>query len=153
MSVSRVVLRPNHALLALAAVLAGLAAWPLLPARELPLRPLGPASPAPVPASLPSATHFAAVAARPLFSPSRRPPTESRAPAAASGFAAGRYRLIGVVNEGSEQRALLLDGAHRIELGVGGRLGGFAVSRIDHDRVVLISPTGQAVLTLRQSAK
>jgi hypothetical protein len=152
MSFTPSALRPNHALLALAVLLAGLAAWPLLPMRSPPrLRPAA-VSPTPVLAKLPPATAFAAVAARPLFSPSRRPPAAVQGPVAASGLVE-RYRLIGVVDAGGEQRALLLDGTRRVRVEVGARLGGFAVSRIEHDRVVLTSPTGETVLPLRQSAK
>ncbi|MGH7092093.1 MAG: hypothetical protein ACREFB_00990, partial [Stellaceae bacterium] len=98
----------------------------------------------------PPAAQFAAVAERPLFSPSRRPPA-GKAPTVAGGGIEQRYRLIGVVTVGHEPRALLLEGARRFELGVGGRLDGFTVLHIEHARVVLASPAGQAVLPLRQS--
>jgi hypothetical protein len=145
-------LRLNHALLAVAGLLALLAVWPLLPVREPPpLRPAPPPAPSTL-ASLPPAAQFAAVAARPLFSPSRRPPA-GPAPTVTGGSIEQHYRLIGVVTVGHERRALLLEGTRRFEVGVGGRLDGFTVSRIDHGRVVLASPAGQVVLPLRQTAK
>jgi len=147
-------LRANHALAALAVLLAGLTLWPFLPARVPAPKPPAPAAvPPPTLAPLPPAGNFAGIAERPLFAPSRRPPAAEKLTAATpTGGIETRYRLLGVLLAGREQRALLLEGTHRLELGVGDRLEGFTVARIEHSRVVLTSPAGETELVVRPAA-
>jgi hypothetical protein len=144
-------LRSDRALLTAAALLAALTVWPFLPAAEpLPLAPAATPAPPPAPAALPPLARFAAVVERPLFSPSRRP-------VAAEGFDLGsggldaRYRLLGITIAGDRQRALLAEGARQFELAVGDSLAGWTVVRIEQNRLVLTSPTGEAALTLRRA--
>jgi len=148
----RSALRPDHALLAVAVLLGALALWPFLPARDpAPLRPAAAAAEPPTLAVLPPIGQFAAIAERPLFSPSRRPVAVEKSGVVAGGLAT-RYRVLGVMSVGHEQRALLIEGTHRRELGIGDRLEGYTVARIEQDRVVLTSPAGEAVLLLRPAA-
>ena len=146
-------LSANHALIAVSVVFAGLALCPFLPASEPPPhRPAAlPAAP-PTLAALPPVGQFAAIAERPLFSPSRRPAAVAAASGAVAGALDTRYRLLGVLLAGREQRALLLEGTHRLELGVGERLEGYTVMRIEQNRVMLTSPAGDAALALRPAA-
>jgi hypothetical protein len=103
-------------------------------------------------AILPALASFAATMERPLFSPSRRPPT-APAPSGAGPLAA-RYRLQGLVIAGHARRALIADvgGTRRFELGEGDAIEGWVVKRIDRDAVVFASPAGEATLTLSHAA-
>jgi hypothetical protein len=94
---------------------------------------------APQLAALPPFAAYAEVAARPLFSPTRRPNAE----AAAAGIET-RYRLLGIVIAGSERHALLapVAGGPGIELAPGGTLDGWKAARIEAGSVVLTSPAG-----------
>lgn len=143
-------LQPHHALLAASGLFAALALWPFLPARDPPpIRSAAAITAPPALAALPPIGRFGAIADRPLFSPSRRPVA---AEAAHGTIAAGletRYRLLGVVLSGREQRALLLEGTRRVAVGVGDRLEGYTVVRIEQNRLMLNSPAGDAVLALR----
>jgi hypothetical protein len=98
---------------------------------------------------LPSAASFAAIAERPLFVPSRRPAPAGAAVIDSNGV--NRYRLLGLVAVGTSRRALLADGARRIEVGEGSALDRWTVKHIDQDRVLLSSPQGDAVLTLQRA--
>jgi general secretion pathway protein N len=107
-----------------------------------------PAVETPALAVLPPAAAFAATAERPLFSPSRRPPS---APATAGkGALDGRYRLLGLVIAGPARRALVIEiaGGRRLELSEGDAIEGWTVKRIDRDRVLFTSPAAEATLTL-----
>jgi hypothetical protein len=100
-------------------------------------------------AALPPLDSFAAVFARPLFSPSRRPAASTTV---ASGALAGRYVLLGLVSVGDKRHALIADGDRRIELAEGAAIDGWTVTRIEQDRVLLSSPAGRTTLTLRAAA-
>jgi hypothetical protein len=121
---------------------------------------MGPAAPA-IPPSAPGATlprlaalppfaDFAAIAARPLFAPTRRPD----AARAASGIAA-RYRLLGIVIAGAQRHALLapIAGGPALELAEGGTVEGWTLVKIEDGRVMLSSPTlGAASLAMAPPA-
>lgn len=137
----------NHLLAAAALGLALIALWPWiasLPTNPAAVRPALPSSDPPV-AVLPQPGSFAAIAERPLFSPSRRP--AATAPAVSDGGLA-RYRLTGLVTAGGARHALITDGKRRLEIGEGSLLDTWTVLRIDADRVVLTSPRGEATLRL-----
>jgi hypothetical protein len=143
--------RVNHALGAMAVVFAAFAAWPWLSPPVPTVRPLAapPASsPAPRLMTLPPLAHYAAIVERPLFSPSRRPPSV----AAASPSADGRYRLLGVVATGPRRKAFLADGSRHLDLAEGEAIDGWTVKKIGTDNVVLTSPTGDIVLKLKPAA-
>jgi general secretion pathway protein N len=144
--------RLDHALAMLGALLVALAAWPWLPQ--------GPAAQAPAAAAqnplpgaaldLPPLASFAAIADRPLFTPSRRPNAAVKGLASAAFVA--RYRLLGLVTTGERRIALLADGSRIVEMKEGDALEGWSIKRIEPDRLVLSSAVGEAVLTLRQAA-
>ncbi len=144
-------LRVNHALGATAAVFAALAVWPWLSPPVPTVRP--PAAPeaskpAPGIMTLPPLAHYAAIVERPLFSPSRRPPSV----AAAAPSADGRYRLLGVVASGNRKRAFVADGSRRLDIAEGDAVDGWTVKKIGADNVVLTSSTGDTVLKLKPAA-
>ncbi|HEX3954191.1 MAG TPA: hypothetical protein VHW90_11495 [Stellaceae bacterium] len=136
---------------ALAALFAAAAVWPwvapITPPSSVAARDSAAAATVP---ALPPAAAFAAVSDRPLFSPSRRPPAVAAAPLA--GAVAARYRLIGVIAIGGDRRALLADGPRRIEISEGGALDSWKVARIEDDRVVFSTPTGETSLILQRAA-
>ena len=147
-------LRLNHLLGAAAAALIALAIWPWLqspaPARSAGASTDTTSSP-PALAALPPVARFSAIAERPLFSPSRRPTPGEKAAPAGPGIEQ-RYHLLGLINTGNTKRALLVEGKRRFAIGEGAALEGWTVARIEHDRVVLSSPAGEAVLTLQPAA-
>ena len=134
-------LQLNHVLGALSAVFAVLALWPWLvppiPASRPPVES-SVAAPALSSANLPGLAAYAAIVERPLFVPSRRPP-----PGATSSIE-GRYRLLGIVGAGAKRRAFVADGTRHTEVGEGDAIDGWTVKEIDQDRVLLISPAGEA---------
>jgi len=148
-------LRLTVLLVSAAAFFAALAIWPWLPSATA-LRPgagaAGPAAGTGTIAALPPLANFAATIERPLFSPSRRPAAADR-PAPAGTSIEIRYRLQGLVTAGHERRALLKEaaGQHRLEVGEGDMVEGWTVKRIEQDRLVLSSPSGEATLTLGQA--
>ena len=146
-------LRLNHLLGAAAAALVALAVWPWLispaPARSV-AAALDTAAAQPVP-SLPPLARFAAISERPLFSPTRKPAPGEKAAPAGPGIDQ-RYRLLGLMNTGDSRRALLAEGKRRFVIAERGILEGWTVARIEHDRVVLSSPAGEAVLILQPAA-
>src|SRR5437870_1890743 len=99
-------------LLAVAAIAVGaLVAWPWLASAPAPVAEASErVSPSPPLAPLPPLATFAAVFERPLFSPTRRPPPDGKAPAVSSTDAA-RYRLLGLMTVGNARRALIAEGA------------------------------------------
>ena len=151
---------PASAMLALAAVFAALAAWPWLeadaPARLAAVDARGgpavaqvPADPAPR-----SAATLAAVVERPLFSPSRRPPPPAVAPAAPAApleAAAPAWRVEGVIDAGGVRRAILrrAGAASSVHAAEGDAIEGWTVRSISADRVILGSPSGEAILPAR----
>lgn len=142
---------PRHLLVATALLLGLLVLWPWIAPIATDSRASGSDAVAlktTVP-SLPPAANFAAIAERPLFAPSRRPAPASAAIIEGSG--ASRYRLLGLVSVGASRRALLADGARRIEVSEGAALDRWTVKRIDQDQVLLSSPQGDAVLTLQRA--
>ena len=56
------------------------------------------------------------------------------------------------MNTGDSRRALLAEGKRRFVIAERGTLEGWTVARIEHDRVVLSSPAGEAVLILQPAA-
>jgi hypothetical protein len=147
-------LRLNHALGATAVVLAALAVWPWVvppvPAtRPLAAPPAGGAAPTLLP--LPPLATYAAIVERPLFAPSRRPPSGVGATQGAA--IESRYRLLGIVAAGPRKKAFVADGARRVEIGEGDALDGWTVKEIGPDRVKLASPSGETALTLKPAAQ
>jgi hypothetical protein len=61
--------------------------------------------------------------------------------------------LQGLITAGQEKRALIADAAssRRLEVGEGDSVEGWIVKRIEQDRLVLSSPAGEAILTLRRT--
>ena len=147
-------LRFNHLLGAAAAALIAVAIWPWLqspaPARSAGA-PTDTTSSPPALAALPPVARFSAVAERPLFSPLRRPAPGEKAAPAGPGIEQ-RYHLLGLISTGSARRALLTEGKRRFAIAEGATLEGWTVARIEHDRVVLSSPAGEAVLMLQPAA-
>ena len=135
-----------------AAFLAAAAIWPWLPSATA-SRPTAetarPAADSGAIAGLPPLASFAATVERPLFSPSRRPATADRQAPPGTNIEI-RYRLQGLVTAGHERRALLKEaaGQRRLEVGEGDAVEGWIVKRIEQDRLVLSSSTGEATLTL-----
>ncbi len=144
------------ALVAANAAVLFLAMWPFLPGRASVARvpvsaPAGDDGPAL--ARLPPFAAYAATVERPLFSPSRRP-AASAASAQSGGGIASRYRLQGLVVAGTARRALVVEiaGNRRFEVGEGDAIEGWIVQHIEQNAVVLASPAGAAMLTLRHEA-
>jgi hypothetical protein len=145
-------LRINHALGAAAILFAVLALWPWIVPQSAPSarRAAAPAASAPAPAlaTLPPLASFSATVDRPLFAPSRRP-AASAAEQATGSSTDGRYRLLGIVATGPTKKAFVVDGGRHIEITEGGMLDSWSVKQIGPDRVLLTSPTGDAVLKLK----
>jgi hypothetical protein len=144
-------LRLEHLLGAALALFALLALWPWFAPEAGSAPPPGKPAPAqPELSALPPRSAFSAIVDRPLFSPTRRP-----VPGAATGGKGieTRYQLLGLVVSETVRRAWLADGARHFELGEGDKLDGWTVARIEQDRLVLTSPSGQAVLALRTPAE
>jgi hypothetical protein len=100
---------------------------------------------------LPRFADVSATIERPLFTPSRRPAAPEQA---ASVGIASRYRLQGLVIAGAARHAIVspVAGGPALELGPGDAVAGWTVTRIEHDRVVLSSPAGEATLALERAA-
>jgi hypothetical protein len=143
----------NHLLGLAAAALVALAVWPWLispaPARSVAAAPDTAAAQS-VP-SLPPLARFAAISERPLFSPTRKPTPGEKAAPAGPGIDQ-RYRLLGLMDTGDSRRALLAEGKRRFVIAERATLEGWTVARIEHDRIVLSSPAGEAVLILQPAA-
>jgi hypothetical protein len=80
------------------------------------------------------------ILARPVFSPSRRPP-----PGAAGSDTAGAARLAGIVVSGTSKQAIFApagDGKP-VVLAVGGRIGALVLTSIEPDQVVVMGPDGE----------
>jgi hypothetical protein len=127
---------------------AALALWPVMaPVGAASMAPA--AAPAradrPAPGRLGPSASFDAIAARPLFSPTRRP--DASAPA---GGLAARYRLIGIVTVRDRGRVLLapIAGGRAIELGKGDALEGWTLKRIERNGALFASPAGEAALAV-----
>ena len=101
--------------------------------------------------AIPPLTRFSAIGERPLFSPSRRPVAGEKVAPVGPGIEQ-RYRLLGLLNAGDTRRALLGEGKRRFALSEGAMLEGWRLTRIEHDRIVLSSPAGEAVLQLQPAA-
>ena len=132
------------------AALAAAASFPFLPPAGVPERPAQAAAPAAAPSRilpppLAPLSGFAETAARPLFAESRRP----AAVAAQAAPARHALRLDGLIVIGTRKEAILKDtGENRsYRLGEGGTAAGWTVRRIERDRVELVSPEGEMVLT------
>jgi hypothetical protein len=142
--------RLEHLLGALFAVFALLALLPwLVPEAGSAPPPGKPSPPTPEISALPPQSTFSAIIDRPLFSPSRRPVPGAGSAKGGAGIE-GRYRLLGLVVSETVRRAWLAEGARSFEIGEGDKLDGWTVAHIEQDRLVLSSPSGQAVLALRR---
>jgi hypothetical protein len=142
--------RLNHVLAGAAVLLTVLAIWPWVAPVAAPRRAAEAADTPPPPpaiADLAPLAAFRAVFERPMFSPSRRPPADGKVPQLGIGIAE-RYRLLGLVSAGDARRALLAEGTRRFEIAEGAALDGWTVARIEQDRVVLSSPSGETELRL-----
>ena len=143
--------RLDYVLGAAAAVLILLLVWPWLqPTSAVRAAATPSEQPAAAPdlPAMPPLTRFSAIGERPLFSPSRRPVPGEKAVPAGPGIEQ-RYRLLGLLNTGNARRALLAEGKRRFAVSEGAMLEGWRVTRIEHDRIVLSAPTGEAVLQLQ----
>ena len=109
-----------------------------------------PASAAPPPVSAPdtggAGRQVAAILARPLFSPGRRPP--SQAAAGPAGAAVALPRMTGVIVTPGGRRAIFAgDNGKSVVVTEGGRIGAYDVRSIEAGRVTLDGPDGQRVVT------
>jgi hypothetical protein len=139
----------DAALWATVAVLLALAAWPWLAwAVRAPDRlAAATAAPAAIPAPLPPLDAFREIAARPLFTPDRRPP--AHAPVRVS----QELRLEGVVVIGAEKRAIIKQADGRTaRVSEGGTVGDWTVRQIDRDRVLLVAGDRRLELTPHRAA-
>jgi hypothetical protein len=147
--------RLNHVLAGAGILLSMLAIWPWVAPLAAPGRATAAADTPPPPpaiADLPPLATFRAVFERPLFSPSRRPPTDGTTPVLGTGIAE-RYRLLGLLTAGQARRALLAEGTRRFEVAEGAALDSWTVTRIEQDRVVLSSPSGETELRLHRAGR
>ena len=144
--------RPGTVFGALVLLFAVVAAWPWLfppvPSVRKLATPPASAEPRRLAAPQPLA-HYAAIVERPLFSPSRRPAPGSSTTVSPS--ADTHYRLVGVIASGARKKALIVDGARRVEVGEGEALDSWTVKKIGQNNVELTSPTGEAILKLKPS--
>ncbi|HVH79352.1 MAG TPA: hypothetical protein VM782_08175, partial [Stellaceae bacterium] len=101
-------------------------------------------------AALPPLTSYAAIAERPLFTPSRRVSSSAAATTLGPSIES-RYRLLGIVVTGPKKKAFFAEGARRSEVAEGDILDGWRVKEIGRDRVRLTSPSGEATLVLKPS--
>ena len=142
--------RLDHVLGGAAALLIVLLVWPWLQSpsavRAEPPRELSAAAPELSP--MPPLARFSVIGERPLFSSSRRPVPGDKAAPAGPGIEQ-RYRLLGILTTGESRRALLAEGKRRFALSEGTMLEGWRIAHIEHDRIVLSSPAGEAVLQLQ----
>jgi hypothetical protein len=146
-------LRFDHLLGGLVALFAVAALWPwFAPDAGSAPRPEKPASTLPGLTALPPPAVFSAIVDRPLFSPTRRPVPGAASGGPAAGLEA-RYRLLGLVVSETVHRAWLAEGTRHFELGEGDKLDGWTVTRIEQDRMVLTSPSGEAVFSLRRPSE
>jgi hypothetical protein len=140
-------------LLLLAAVLASLA-WLELSGTAPIAAVSGPDTPAgPAATTMPGAAAdarrtdamVAAILARPLFQPSRRPPSE---PAGSAAAAPALPRLTGIIVTPNGHFAIFAtaEADRSLVLAEGGRVGGFLVQSIAADRVVVVGGNGRRVL-------
>jgi len=125
------------ALLAFCLLAHDLLAPPAMPSPPPPitLAPLPPAQ-APAPPT-PPITAYAAIAARPLFLPSRRPPPSSAAPAPLATTPPLDFSLVGVVTGPAQNMALVqIPGqAAAVVVHVGAVVQGWTVTRIDRSGI------------------
>lgn len=93
-----------------------------------------------------AAQRVATSLARPLFSPSRRPPAAS--PAMLGAAAPSLPRVAGVVITASGRRAIFAtkNGAKPLVVGEGGQVGAFTVQSIRAGQVTVLGPEGERVL-------
>lgn len=89
---------------------------------------------------------IATVLARPLFSPTRRPPAESRE---ASSTVSGLPRLAGIIVGPSGRSAIFAGEPRPVVVPEGGRINGYIVSSIDAAEVKVAGPEG--LLTIHPS--
>jgi type II secretory pathway component PulC len=61
--------------------------------------------------------------------------------------------LVGIIAAGPKKKALVAEGARRVEIAEGDTLDGWTVTAIGKDRVTLTSPTGEAALKLAPAAE
>lgn len=146
-------LRLDHLLGGAAAVLILLLVWPWLqsPPAVRAEAPSEQSAPAPELSAMPPLARFSAIGERPLFSSSRRPVPGEKAVPAGPGIEQ-RYRLLGILTTGDSRRALLAEGKRRFAVMEGGMLEGWRIAHIEHDRIVLSSSAGEAVLQLQPAA-
>ena len=99
-------------------------------------------------AVMPALTTFSAVFDRPLFSASRRPAVAAPSPNRDAATVAN-FRLLGVVEAPGLRHALVSDGGRAREVREGESLGGWTVTRIEHDGLLLSSAASRIELPLR----
>lgn len=143
--------RLEHVLGIALALFAILALWPwLVPEAGSAPPPGKPAAATPELSALPRSSALSAIVDRPLFSPTRRPVPGV---ASANKGIETRYQLLGIVISETVRRAWLAEGPRHFEIGQGDKLDGWTVARIEQDRLILTSPSGEAVLALRPPAE
>jgi len=94
--------------------------------------------------TMPPVDAYADVVARPLFSPTRRPPLKA-APGRTSDF-----RLVGTIISATGRDALLAHGAPPkvTQISQGGSLAGWTVKAIEADHVILVQDGRMAVVAI-----
>jgi len=87
-------------------------------------------------AAMPAKTRYAAIVERPVFSPTRRPPSEAAIEATAPTL---DFSLFGVVNSAGEQSALIKPsaGGEPVRVKEGDDFSGWTVARIASDRILV----------------
>lgn len=130
-------------------------AWLLpLPLPEASAPPPSPSADPLVLPTVPPLDDLSATLARPLFSPTRRPLPEGVAepPPGTAAAVLNRYRLQGVVIDGSRRRVLLVPapGGKTLSVGEGDSVDGWTIDRIAPERLTLRS--GERVETVELGA-
>jgi hypothetical protein len=95
-----------------------------------------------------SASWVAEAMARPLFSPTRRPPPRPTASTQTAATANGGARLTGIVISPAGRQAIFapVDGGKSIVLSEGGHLGDETIEAIRPDAITLAGPAGRRFL-------
>jgi len=97
--------------------------------------------------AMPERARFAAIVERPVFSPTRRPPSEGTTETAAPTL---DFSLFGVVNSAGEQSALIKPstGGEPVRVKEGEKVSGWTVARIASDRILVRHDTMERELLL-----
>jgi general secretion pathway protein N len=107
-----------------------------------------PAASIALPAGVGPLEQYRETAARPLFSPTRRPPVPVEA-APAPAPKPVLLRLDGLIVARERKEAMITESGEgkRLRLREGDSVAGWTVRRIERDKVLLVSPAGEMTLT------